>query len=470
MNLASSPKNLVTDDITSTLRRLTVPMIIGMFMLMSFSLVDTYFVSLLGTQELAAISFTFPVTFTVISLNIGLGIGTSAVIGKFLGSGNTTDAKAIASGAIMLSVLLVSILCLIGYWLINPVFEAMGANEALLPLIRDYMSIWFFSGVLLAIPMVGNSILRAAGDTKTPSIIMAVGGGINALLDPIFIFGLGPVPAFGIQGAAIATCIAWAVCVVWILYLLAVQRNLIEPRLLSYKEFKQAAKGVMGIGLPAAGANMLTPIAGGVLTAIVAGYGAEAVAAWGVGSRLESIASILVLALSMSLPPFISQNFGASQFARIKQAYQISLKFVMLWQFFMFIVLALTAPWIASLFTHDQAVSEYIQLFLFIVPLGYGLQGIIILTNSSFNALHLPMSALILSVVRLFICYVPIAYAGNVMFGLIGLFWGCVVANFVTAALSYFWFKKDVDQQQRVFEQTNMKLNLTEKGAHDQRL
>ncbi len=446
---------------------MTVPMIVGMIMLMTFSLVDTYFVSLLGTDELAAISFTFPVTFTVISLNIGLGIGTSAVIGKFLGSGDTTQAKAIASGSLMLSVLLVSILCLIAYFLINPVFTAMGATESLMPFIRDYMSVWLFSGVLLAIPMVGNSILRASGDTKTPSIIMAVGGGINALLDPILIFGFGPVPAFGIKGAAIATCIAWAVCVVWILYLLAVQRKLIEPRLLSFTEFKQSAKGVMGIGLPAAGANMFTPIAGGVLTAIVAGYGAEAVAAWGVGSRLESMACIVVLALSMSLPPFISQNFGASKFDRIKEAYQISLKFVMLWQLLMFAILAMTAPWIASIFAKDPVVSEYIELFLYVVPLGYGLQGIIILTNSSFNAMHLPISALILSILRLFVCYVPIAYAGSSMFGLLGLFWGCVIANFVTATLSYIWFHKDVNQQKRLFEQTNMKINLIEKVTND---
>jgi putative MATE family efflux protein len=462
-----SPKNLVTDDIPVILRRLTVPMIVGMLMLMSFSLVDTYFVSLLGTDELAAISFTFPVTFTVISLNIGLGIGTSAVIGRFLGSGNSTQAKAIASGAIMLSVLLVSILCVFGYTIINPVFTAMGATEQLLLLIREYMSVWFLSGVLLAVPMVGNSILRAAGDTKTPSIVMAVGGGINAMLDPILIFGFGPVPAFGIQGAAIATCIAWAVCAVWIVYILAYQRKLIEPRLLDFKEFTQSAKGVLSIGLPAAGANMLTPIAGGVLTAIVAGYGAEAVAAWGVGSRLESMASILILALSMSLPPFISQNFGAGKFDRIKQSYQLSLKFVMFWQLFMFAVLALTAPWIASIFAKEQVVSDYIQLFLFIVPLGYGLQGIIILTNSSFNAMHRPMSALILSIVRLFVCYVPFAYAGSVLFGLVGLFWGCVVANFVTAALSYYWFNKEVNQQKQLFEQTNMKFNSIEKVTNE---
>jgi len=309
------------------------------------------------------------------------------------------------------------------------------------------MYVWLSAGVLLAIPMVGNSILRAVGDTKTPSIVMAVGGGINAILDPILIFGFGPIPAFGIQGAAIATCISWAVSVTWILYILAIQRKLIELRLLGFDEFMQSARGLMSIGIPAAGANMLTPLSSAVFTVIVATYGAEAVAAWGVGSRMEALACIVVLALSMSLPPFISQNFGANQFKRIRQAYKLSLKFVMFWQLLMFAILAISAPWIASVFAKEPAVAEYIELFLYIVPLGYGLQGIIILSNSSFNAMHLPMKALLLSVLRLFVFYVPIAYGGSLMFGLKGLFWGCVIANFVTAGVAYFWFNKDVNRQ-----------------------
>ncbi|MGQ8364055.1 MATE family efflux transporter [Glaciecola sp. 1036] len=421
---------------------MTVPMILGMTMLMTFSLVDTFFVSLLGTVELAAISFTFPVTFTIISLTIGLGIGTSAVIGKYLGSGDSSEAKALASGAMMLSVLLVAALSISGYFFIDDIFTLMGATPEILPFIHDYMSVWLLSAVLLAVPMVGNSVLRANGDTKMPSIIMAAGGAINAVLDPILIFGLGPIPAYGIMGAAIATAIAWLVNVVWILYLLAVKRQLMEAKLLNFREFKKASKGVLGIGLPAAGANMLTPIAGAILTAIVATYGKEAVAAWGVGNRLESLASIVVLSLSMSLPPFISQNFGASHWHRIEKAYMMCMKFVMAWQFLMYLILAALSVPLAAMFADDVKVQELIKVFLLILPLGYGLQGIIILTNSSFNAMHMPMSALILSLVRLFVFYVPVAYLGSLLFDVVGLFWGCVIANLATAFVSFTWFKR----------------------------
>lgn len=445
-------KDLLNGDIKATLVSMTVPMILGMIMLMTFSLVDTFFVSLLGTKELAAISFTFPVTFTIISLNIGLGIGTSAVIGRCLGSGNTQHAKILGSGAIVLSVLFVLVLALVTFLLLDEIFTLMGATATTLPLIKQYMGVWLVSGVFLAIPMVGNSVLRASGDTKTPSLIMAAGGAINAAFDPLLIFGWGPIPALGIQGAAIATAIAWAVCSVWIIYLLAIKRELIEARLPNIEELRQAGRGILSIGLPAAGANMLTPIAGAIMTAIVANYGETAVAAWGVGSRLESIACIVVLALSMTLPPFVSQNFGANNWQRISAAYQMCIKFVMVWQLLIFGVLMMLAIPVALTFAKEQEVRDLIKLFLFILPLGYGLQGVIILTNSSLNAMHRPMAGLTLSLIRLFVCYVPVAYIGSVLFDLLGLFWGCVIANLMAALVSYLWFSNELKHKQNQAE------------------
>ncbi|WP_076012265.1 MATE family efflux transporter [Alteromonas abrolhosensis] len=445
-NAKQRTSDLLEGDIGTTLKRMTIPMILGMVMMMSFGLIDTFFVSLLGTDPLAAISFTFPVTFTVISLNIGLGIGTSAIIGKLQGSKEITKSQHYATGSIMLSVLLVGTLAIIGLFTIEPVFKLLNATENLMPYISDYMGLWYLSSIFLAMPMVGNSVLRACGDTRTPSIVMAAGGGLNALLDPIFIFGLGPVPAMGIKGAALATFIAWIVGAFWILYILAVRRKLMLPRLLTLSELRDSSREILKIGLPAAGANMLTPVAGGVMTAVVAGYGAEAVAAWGVGNRMESIASIVVLALSMTLPPFISQNVGAGQVNRVKRAYSLTLKFVLIWQFVIFLVMWALSSWIAVAFANEAEVSVLIQLFLMIVPLGYGMQGIIILTNSSLNAMHRPMTALILSVIRLFVFFVPISVAGSFLFDLKGLFVGTVIANFAMACVSFFVFKRAVTQ------------------------
>lgn len=433
--------DLLNAPILPTLKKMTVPMVFGMFTLMMFNIVDTFFISLLGTEPLAAVSFTFPVTFTVISLAIGLGIGTSAVIAKALGSNNKEEARFDASVSLCVAVILVLALAIVGYFFIEPIFILLGAGDRILPLIHQYISIWFLGSVLLIAPMIGNAVLRASGDTTTPSIIMAGSGLINAILDPILIFGLGPIPALGIQGAAIASVIAWAAAVVVVLYVLIAKKRLLSLKA-GNQTLRSAACKILKIGLPAAGANMLTPIAMAIMTAFVARYGPEAVAAFGVGSKIESIACLLVLALSMTLPPFISQNFGAGKLARVQEAYLGTLKFVMVCQFAIYIVLVVIAGGIGALFANDQAVIDIIKLFIYTLPLSYGLQGVIILSNSSFNALHKPINALFLSIVRLFIFYLPFAYIGNALAGLIGLFIGAAIGNLFTAVIAYKWFMK----------------------------
>ena len=436
------PINLLEDPVADTIKRMTIPMIYGMVLLMTFNLVDTFFIGLLGTQPLAAISFTFPITFTVISLTIGLGIGTSAVIAKALGKGNDESAKNSGTAAIYLAAIVVGILSFIGYLFTDEIFLLLGASEALLPIIHEYMDIWFISSICLIGPMIGNAILRASGDTKTPSIIMGSAGLINAILDPVFIFGFGPIPAMGIQGAAIATLISWVFGLLLVLYIVGVKRQLIHTKLLSLKTFVASSRGILHIGLPAAGANMLTPISAAILTAIVASYGDSAVAAFGVGSRIESIACLVVLAMSMTLPPFISQNFGAGNMLRVEKSFKLSVKFVLVWQLIIYFLLVLMAPFIADIFSKEEAVADIIVLFMWIMPLGYGLQGVIILTNSSFNALHKPMVALLLSVIRLFVCYVPLAFLGSVYYGIEGFFIGGVCGNLIMAIISYRLFDK----------------------------
>ena len=438
--------NMLEDPVGQTLKRMTIPMIYGMILLMTFNLVDTFFVGLLGTQPLAAISFTFPITFTVISLTIGLGIGTSAVIAKSLGKGEQEAAKNSGTVALILTGIVVAALSYVGFLLIDETFLMLGATEELLPLIHDYMDIWFLCAVCLIGPMIGNAILRASGDTKTPSMIMGSAGLINAVLDPILIFGVGPVPALGIKGAAIATTISWLFGLFLVLYIIGIKRKLIHTTIGAITNFVQSSREILKIGLPAAGANMLTPIAAAVMTAIVALYGEAAVAAFGVGSRIESIACLVILAMSMTLPPFISQHFGAGNMQRVEDSYKTSVKFVMLWQVLIYAVLVLISPWIAEAFSKEEAVADIIKLFIWVLPLGYGLQGIIILTNSSFNALHKPMIALILSIVRLFVCYVPIAYIGSLLYDLEGFFIGALLGNFIMAFISYRIFVRQFEQ------------------------
>ncbi|HDZ09238.1 MATE family efflux transporter [Pseudohongiella sp.] len=444
---ANKRYQLTDGPIASTLISMTIPMILGMLMMFSFNLVDTFFISMLGTEALSAISFTFPVTFTIMSLAIGLSIGTSAVVAKYIGRGETEKAKEASTVTNYVAMALAGVLALIGYLLMDQIFLLLGASASMLPAIRDYMDIWLPTSILLVALICANSVLRANGDTRTPSIVMASAGLINAVLDPLLIFGWGPIPAMGIQGAALATLFSWVGACIFLFYFLAIRHELIHKGLPSMQVFRTSAREMLRIGIPASGANMMTPIAAGVMTAIIAGYGDTAVAAFGVGSRLESMACMVILALSSTLPPFVSQNLGAGKLERIEEACRLSLRFVLGWQLMVYLLMAAGASLIAWVFTRDEEVAGIIRLYIWIMPLSYGMQGVIILCNSALNAIHRPMVALYLSMARFFVFYVPLAWIGSMLFGLPGFFGGAVVGNILMAALSWLTFRRVMDRE-----------------------
>ena len=332
--------DLLLGPIRPQLVRMTLTLMVGMLTMMSFNLLDTWFVSLLGTLPLAAISFTFPVTFSLISLTIGMGVGTSAILGRYLGQGLHQEAKRKAVVALLCACGFMLLGAVIGWLYAEPLFLVMGADAAALPLILAYMHIWFVGCILLAFSMVGNAVFRAFGNTRIPSSIMVVASLVNALMDPLLIFGLGPIPALGMQGAAIASLIAWSCGSFLMFWFLLVRYRLLSSQGL-FIHFKADSKEILHIAIPAGVANMLTPLATALLTAVVAGFGHEAVAAYGVGGRLESMACLFILSLSMALPPFISQNSGGKRLDRVAEAYRVSLFLVLAIQLVVYLFLVL---------------------------------------------------------------------------------------------------------------------------------
>ncbi len=434
--------DLLNSEIRPTLIKMTLPMMLGIVSLMLFNVADSYFVSQLGTEQLAALGFTFPVSFTVISLSIGLSIGTSATIARLIGSGDSDGARQLTTDNLLLTTLLMVCIASLAVMIIDPLFRLLGAGDQLMPYIHSYMSVWFFGSIFYVLIMVSNSSLRASGDTRTPALLMGFSSIMNLLLDPLLIFGWGPIPAMGIQGAAIASVIAWGIAAVAALLNLYLRKGLLVLKIVSFSVALQHWLMVMKIGFPAALSNMMTPIAAAIMTAVVAGHGPEAVAAFGVGSRLESLSLLANLALSMTLPPFISQNFGRRQIARVRGAYLSAIKFALLWQALIYILLFFFAGGIGALFSDQERVVNLISLWVLIVPLGFGFQAVTFLTASSFNALHQPMRAMKISIFRLFILYVPLGYCGNYIAGLEGMFSAFVLANMCTAAMSFRWMQQ----------------------------
>lgn len=440
-----NPSTLLNAPVNSTIKNMTIPMLYGMVLMMSFYIVDTLYVSMLGTEPLAAFSFTFPVTFTLVSLAIGMGIGVSAVVAKTLGENNKDRARQHASVSMGVSAILIFSLAMIGWWQHDFIFTLMGAKPENLPLIYDYMAPWLICSLIIIMPMIGNSVMRASGDTKTPAKVMGIGAVINAALDPLFIFGLGPVPAMGLQGAVIASIIASVVSCIIVFYRVTHTFDMLGWGY-SFAQIKESATKVLAIGLPAAASNMMTPISSSILTAIVATYGSEAVAAFGVGSRIESFAVIVVLAMSMSLPPFISQNYGAGHYKRVKQAYYSSIKFVMVWQAAIYLVLLVFSGMIAEAFADDKSVVEIIVLYLMIIPISHGFGGITILTNSSLNALHKPMASVGLNIIRLFVLMLPLAYLGGYIDDIRGLIIGVGLSGVLTGIIALLLMRKNLKE------------------------
>jgi putative MATE family efflux protein len=297
---------LLSAPIGPVLLTMSLPNLIGIMTVIGFSLVDTFFISQLGTQSLAAISFTFPVTLMVTSIAIGIGAGVSTQLGRLIGAGDAPKAKVFLFDALVLTLGLVSLLALVASLLITPLFSLLGANAAILPLIHDYMLLWYISCPLLVLLMVANQGLRATGDTRSPAMIMMLAALVNLILDPLLIFGLGPFPRLEIQGAAIASLISWLVACSLSGYLLIIKRKLLVFSELNLTRMRRHWQELAHIARPAALMNLINPLANALLMVMLARLDHGAVAAFGAGIRLESLLLIVVMALSSSLMPFFS--------------------------------------------------------------------------------------------------------------------------------------------------------------------
>lgn len=432
---------LTTGPVVGTLLSLALPMMVGIVGMVAFNLVDTFFVGRLGTLQLAAMSFTFPVVLVVSSIARGLGVGVSSVLARAIGAGDYHRIQRLTTDGLVLSLLVVSTFVFTGLFTIEPLFRLLGAGDDIMPLIKTYMSIWYWGMPFVVIPMVGNNAIRATGDTRTPSLIMIVAILINIVLDPVLIFGPGPFPRLELAGAAIATVIARAVTLVVSLLVLWRREKMLSFEMPRLQEVLESWKRILFVGIPAAGTLIIIPLATGIVTRLVSAYGAESVAGFGVASRIEMFAGTPVIALSMVLIPFIGQNLGAGKLERIQRGIKYSRLFALLWGLvLLFVFLPASRP-IAAIFNNNSAVIEATSLYLLFVSVSYGAQGVFQLISSAFNALNKPLHAAGLSILRVFVLYVPLAALGSFWFGLKGIFAAVTLANLVVGVVSYFWMR-----------------------------
>jgi putative MATE family efflux protein len=442
INTSKRREEIISQPIGPTLVRLTMPMLFALVAIMSLGLVDSYFISYLGTQQLAAIGFIMPITFIVTSVALGLGMSISSLTSKLIGAERMGLAARLITDGFYLTAITALLVTLLFTLALEEIFLLIGADKTTLPHIYDYMHVWLFGTVLLMITQVCSSTFRALGDTKTSALIAITMTLTNLVLDPLLIFGLGPFPELGMQGAALATIIAVMVASVIGLYQLAIKERLLLPSLPSLSGFKNNLKQLIDIAIPAVLANAIIPITAAMLTTLVARFGTDTVAGFGVGSRIEAVSLMIVYAMSATLPMFIGQNLGAGKPARIVAALKLSFKFVVIFQLAIYALLAVFSTSIASVFSADVSVRETIVLFLLIVPISYGLSGVVVLINVSMNVLGRPKIALYINILRLTVLYFPLAYFGSQAYGIKGLFIGVAIANCLTFCLALMLLKR----------------------------
>ena len=445
--MTPAPARLTHGPVGRHLVDMTVPVLFGIFMMMATAFADAWFIGQVGDRELAALGFAFPILMIVTSVAIGLGAGTSSVVARAIGAHDHARAKRLATDSLILSFGITAIVCALGIATIGPLFRLMGAPEDMIPLIAGYMTILYTGVPFVVVGMVGMSSMRATGDTRLPSKLMVIASVLNVILDPILIFGMGPIPEMGLDGAALAALLARAAIFGGTVYFMKTRLDMLSFSKPEWPELKKSWADILHVGIPAAATNAVIPIATGVITAMLARYGPEAVAGFGVASRVESMVLVLFYAMSAIIGPFVGQNISAGKAQRIQQALRLCTLFCLGSGLVIAAGLAASGSFIPSLFSDNPAVTDVATLFLWIAPISYGAYGMVMVMCASFNGMGRPMPAVWISVGRMAIIYVPLAFLLQDQFDMAGIFAAYALANFVSGVVAYSWARNVVQGQ-----------------------
>jgi putative MATE family efflux protein len=415
--------------------RLVAPMSFGILAMMLVGVIDAYWVGKLGTDQQAAVQFVFPVSMLVMSISIGLGAGAVSVVARAAGRGDGESTRRVATDAMTLSFIVVLLVSVLGIPLIGPVFRAMGATDAMMPFVHEYMTIWFAGAVFMVGPMVASNLLRAMGDAIVPSVIMIIAAFINMVLDPILIFGLGPIPAMEVTGAALATLIANMAVFVIAMGVLVFREKLIDFSWPGFDTLFWNWREIARIGAPASGSNMIGPLANTLVFAAIAPYGEPAVAGLGVGMRVEALALIPLFALSGSIGPITGQNGGAGLDARVREAFVKSFIFCWGWGASMAVLLLLAGRFLAPVFLPSEDGQAMAVAYWAIAPFAMGGYGVAMAAAAGFNGLGRPFLGVACNAFRGLVLIIPLSWLGGFLGGANGVIWGLFTANLIAGLL-----------------------------------
>ncbi|MBN2102120.1 MAG: MATE family efflux transporter [Candidatus Aenigmarchaeota archaeon] len=433
-------KDLTKGPIGKTLFYLSVPVILGMVLQTGYNIADTYFIGLLGSEELAAISVTFPVVFIFIAIAAGLSVGSTALVSQALGARKKKEANNMAEHSLLLSLIVGIIIAVCGILFSAPLFEFMGVSGHVLDMTIQYSNLIFIGFIFLFIGFISQGIIQAGGDTVTPAIYLFISVILNIILDPIMIFGFGQIPAMGLAGGAVATVLSRGVgASLNIIHLLTGKSAVdIDPKCFCL-DFS-IMKRIITVGIPSSVSNSINSIGMIALMSIVGGFGTAAIAAFGVGVRLESLAIMPVIGLSTAVTPFIGQNLGAGKLKRAKKSIMLASVAVIGFMGIFSLVWYFGPSILYSPFTQDPDVMSIGINYLQIIAAGYIFMGLSFIINAAFQGSgHTRLQLFVNSTRWIFV--VAIAFMFVSAHRLNGVWIGFPIGNFAGFVVAFTLYK-----------------------------
>lgn len=438
---AGKRARLTEGPVSKAILSLMLPMMLGMVAILTNNLAGAFFIARVSTEQLAAISFTFPVSFIVGAMAMSLGIGTSSVVSRLFGAEDRDQIKRITTHAMLLGVLCGLVILAVGLLTIDPVFRLLGADENILPYIHRYMRIYYWGGIFLVAPMIANSVLRAAGDAKRPAMMMSMAALLNICIDPILIFGLFGFPRMEIEGAALGGVIANILTMFASVFFVMYRERLVNTRSLDTHLIMDSWRRILHVGLPSLTSSLVAPVTTAFITHQIATFGQASVAGFGIASRIEGLSLLAMMALSAAMTPFVGQNFGARRLDRVGEGIRFAYRFSLIYGLAIGAFMLLFGGYIVDLFGVQGAARDTALLHMHVVPVSYIALGCAMTVNGALNALGKPVAAMWISLSRTIAVYAPLAWLLSQFFGLIGIFIAAASANAIAGGIGVFWLR-----------------------------
>jgi len=355
---------LITKDIKKLIFQIAIPSSIGMFFNTMYNVVDTFYIGQISTEAISALTYSFMIFFMLLSISFGLSSAITAYVGGALGKHKRDMARIYASNGISLFMLISFILTIVSFILLENIFVLIGASGKVLAYALEYTYIILLGIVPMLIGLGANAVLIALGDTKSYRNILIIGFFLNVILDPLFIYGFYFIPALGLSGVALATVLIQYITLMYMLY------KLYNTKLFDIFTFfksipnAKAFKHLIRQAIPTS-ANMFLMSFGSLITMyFVSTYGFKAVAAFGIGYRVEQIILLPMLGLNTAVISIVSNNFGAKNFDRIDEVIYKALKYGYIMSAIGVVLIVLFGKYMIMVFDTDTQVVDIAYVYI----------------------------------------------------------------------------------------------------------